>query len=191
MAKSSSITIEDFPSGSEKTRKIGAAKIVATRNITKSLVLIVDDSDDDGTLLELAFQKLEQFQLVGRVSDGRQAIAYLKGEGDFANRRKHPLPNVLLLDLRMPRVDGFDVLEWLRTQSFPRLRVVVLSGSDCRADVERALGMGAHFYRTKPLRFDEQVSMLKALENHIGCLSQPGIPPTHLMQKHIQRDLNL
>jgi len=157
----------------------------------KSLVLMVDDSDDDGTLLELAFQKLEQFRLVGRVSDGRQAIAYLKGEGDFGNRRKHPLPNVLLLDLRMPRVDGFDVLEWLRTQSFPHLRVVVFSGSDCRADVEKALGMGAHFYRTKPLRFDEQVSMLKALEIHMDRLSQPGPATARVAQRSIQHDLNL
>jgi CheY-like chemotaxis protein len=111
-------------------------------------------------------------------------MAYLKGEGDFGNRRKHPLPNVLLLDLRMPRVDGFDVLEWLRTQSFPHLRVVVFSGSDCRADVEKALGMGAHFYRTKPLRFDEQVSMLKALEIHIDRLSQPGSATTRVAEKH-------
>jgi len=154
----------------------------------KSFVLMVDDSEDDSTLLELAFQKLEQFRLVGRVSDGRQAIAYLKGEGDFANRRKHPLPNVLLLDLRMPRVDGFDVLEWLRTQSFADLRVVVFSGSDCRQDVERALGMGAHLYRTKPLRFDEQVSMLKALEIHIGCLPAGGAASALLLPRSLQQE---
>jgi CheY-like chemotaxis protein len=77
----------------------------------------------------------------------------------------------------MPRVDGFDVLEWLRTQSLTHIRVVVFSGSDCMADVEKALGMGAHFYRTKPLRFDEQVSMLKALEIHITS-STPHQPTT-------------
>src|SRR2546422_8006391 len=130
----------------------------------KSFVLMVDDSEDDGTLLELAFQKLNHFRLVGRVPDGQQTIAYLKGEGKYANRRQYPFPNVLLLDLRMPCVDGFEVLQWLRTQSFPELQVGGFSGSDCREDVEKALGMGAHFYRTKPLCFDEQVAMLQSLE---------------------------
>jgi Response regulator containing a CheY-like receiver domain and an HTH DNA-binding domain len=161
----------NFPLGMQSGER---CKTMPGADKSKSLVLMVDDSDDDGTLLELAFQKLERFRLVGRVSDGRQAIAYLKGEGNFSNRQKHPLPNVVLLDLRMPRVDGFDVLEWLRTQSFPHLRVVVFSGSDCLADVEKALGMGAHFFRTKPLRFHEQVSMLKALEIHIASSHQHG-----------------
>jgi CheY-like chemotaxis protein len=127
-------------------------------------VLMVDDSEDDGRLLELAFQKLDQFRLLGRAVDGNQAIAYLKGEGKYANRAWYPFPDVLLLDLRMPRVDGFDVLEWLRNQSFPDLRIIVLSGSDYTDDIGRALELGAHFYRTKPLRFDQQIAMLKGLE---------------------------
>ena len=130
-------------------------------------VLMVDDSEDDGRLLELAFQKLEQFRLLGRAVDGNQAIAYLKGEGKYANRAWYPFPDVLLLDLRMPRVDGFDVLEWLRNQSFPDLRIIVLSGSDYTDDIGRALELGAHFYRTKPLRFDQQIAMLKGLEENV------------------------
>jgi CheY-like chemotaxis protein len=131
-------------------------------------VLVVDDSEDDGHLLELAFQKLDHFRLVDRAMDGQQAIAYLQGEGAYENRCKHPFPDVLLLDLRMPRVDGFDVLNWLRAQSFPHLQVIVLSGSDYTADVNKALCMGAHFYRTKQLRFDEQVAMLRSLEHEVA-----------------------
>ena len=131
-------------------------------------VLMVDDSDDDGALTEFAFQKLKQFRLVGRAADGNQAIAYLKGEGGYSNRHVHPFPDVLLLDLRMPRVDGFEVLEWLKTQSFPNLRVIVVSGSDYVDDIGRAMKLGAHFYRTKPLRFDQQVAMLRGLEEHVA-----------------------
>src|SRR5712675_1152432 len=107
----------------------------------KALVLMVDDSDDDGTLLELALQRLERFQLAGRVSDGRQAIAWLKGEGAYAKRDQYPMPNVILLDLRMPNIDGFDVLKWIQSQSFPDLRIVVLSGSESGDDAEKALQM--------------------------------------------------
>ena len=142
-----------------------------TEENPKSLVLMVDDSDDDGTLLELAFQKLERFQLAGRVSDGHQAIAWLKGEGTYANRNQFPIPNVILLDLRMPNIDGFDVLKWIRSQSFPDLQIVVLSGSESGDDAEKALQMGAHFYRRKPLQFKEQISMLKSLELHVGTLA--------------------
>ena len=129
-------------------------------------VLVVDDSDDDETLLKCVFQQLKHLRLVGRVSDGAQAIQYLNGEGIYANRQLHPFPELLLLDLRMPRVDGFEVLRWLNTMSFPDLKVVVLSGSDYGADIERAMAMGAHLYRTKHVLLNQQVAMLKGLENH-------------------------
>src|SRR5262249_49801142 len=112
------------------------------------LVLMVDDSDDDGALTEFAFQKLSQFRLLGRASDGNQAMAYLKGEGRYGDRDRYPFPDVLLLDLRMPRVDGFEVLEWLKKQSFPHLQIIVLSGSDYDDDIGRAMRLGAHYYRT-------------------------------------------
>jgi CheY-like chemotaxis protein len=126
--------------------------------------ILADDSEDDGLLLELAFQKLEHFRLVRHAMDGHQTIAYLRGEGEFGDRGKHPFPHLLLLDLRMPRGDGFDVLRWLRGQSFPDLQVAVFSGSAYEADKRKALRMGAHYYLTKPLRFEEQIEMLKQLE---------------------------
>lgn len=145
--------------------------LMATALKARYLAVLADDSEDDGLLLELAFQKLEHFRLVRCAMDGRQTIGYLRGEGEFADRRKHPFPDLLLLDLRMPRGDGFDVLRWLRAQSFPHLQVAVLSGSAYEVDRRRALRMGAHYYLTKPLRFEEQVEMLKQLEATV--LQQP------------------
>ena|SRR5580765_7209392 len=137
---------------------------MATSLQPRYLAVLADDSADDGLLLELAFERLDHFRLVRRAMDGRQTIAYLRGEGEFSDRNKNPLPQLLFLDLRMPRGDGFDVLRWLRGQSFSQLLVVVLSGSAYEADRRRALRMGAHYFLTKPLRFDEQVAMLKQLE---------------------------
>jgi DNA-binding response OmpR family regulator len=135
------------------------------------LAVLADDSEDDGLLLELAFQRLEHFRLVRRAMDGRQTIAYLRGEGEFSDRGKHPFPHLLLLDLRMPRADGFDVLSWLRAQSFPHLQVAVLSGSGYEVDRKRALRMGADYYLVKPMRFEEQVELLRQLEATV--LRQP------------------
>src|SRR6266496_1376929 len=69
--------------------------VMASTQKANYSVLVVDDSDDDGTLLELAFQKLDRFHLLGRAGDGVQAIAYLKGEGKYSNRHRHPFPDVL------------------------------------------------------------------------------------------------
>jgi CheY-like chemotaxis protein len=137
---------------------------MATVLQARYLAVLADDSEDDALLLELAFQRLEHFRLVRGAMDGRQTIAYLRGEGEFSDRSKHPFPHLLLLDLRMPRGDGFDVLRWLRGQPFSHLLVVVLSGSAYEADRRKALRMGAHYFLTKPLRFDQQVEMLRELE---------------------------
>lgn len=156
-------------------RTFAKVRGMATALKARYLAVLADDSEDDGLLLELAFQKLEHLRLVRHAMDGRQAIAYLRGEGEFGDRAKHPFPHLLLLDLRMPRGDGFDVLRWLRGQSFPQLQVAVLSGSGYEADKRKALRMGAHYFLTKPLRFEEQVDMLKELETRV--MQRPTVAP--------------
>jgi CheY-like chemotaxis protein len=99
------------------------------------------------------------------VRDGEQAIAYLKGEGEFADRQKYPLPSVALLDLKMPRKGGFEVLQWIRHESnFRHLPVVVLTSSDELRDINRAYQLGANSFLMKPFNVHDLKEMLKALE---------------------------
>jgi CheY-like chemotaxis protein len=107
------------------------------------------------------------------VRDGEEAIAYLKGEDRFANRDEYPLPTLLLLDLKMPRKDGFGVLEWIRQQpSLRRLRVVVLTGSEDIYDVNRAYDLGANSFLVKPLNMDEFVRLTEAIHGYWLWLSR-------------------
>src|SRR5947208_4804365 len=131
------------------------------------LVLLADDSEDDGLLLGMAFGQLDRLRLLPRMCDGEQTIAYLRGDGKFADRRRYPLPDLLLLDLKMPRVDGFQVLEWLRANPLPKLVIAVLSGSNRTEEVAQAMDLGAHFFHTKELGNGHQLTALKALQEHV------------------------
>src|ERR1700674_4968478 len=97
----------------------------------QALILLVEDREDDVLLVRRAFAKANVLNPMQVVRDGREAIAYLKGEGKYSNRAEYPLPELLLLDLKMPGTDGFDVLKWMRQQpGLKALRVVVLTSSD-------------------------------------------------------------
>ena len=119
-------------------------------------VLYVEDSLDDFVLFKLASKKCGTPFSLQHAADGEQAIAYLSGEGEYADREEHPFPDLILLDLKMPRLDGFEVLQWIRTNPETKsLAVVVLAGSSFRADVRRALELGANSYAVKPGKFEE------------------------------------
>jgi CheY-like chemotaxis protein len=156
---------------SPNTRKL--LSFMTTTWKREYLVLLADDSQDDRMLLGRVLGKCERLRLLGPVVDGAQTIAYLNGDGEFANREIHPFPDLLLLDLRMPRVDGFQVLRWLRNTSFPSLLVVVFSGSDHYADISKAVGLGAHLYHTKQLGSERQLAVLKNLEQRL-CQPEPA-----------------
>jgi CheY-like chemotaxis protein len=137
-------------------------------------ILHVEDSDDDAFLLDRALTRSGAFFLLRRVKDGMQAIDYLQGTGQFADRDAHPFPALVLLDLKLPQMDGFDVLAWTRARPvFAHLPIFVLSSSDLPEDVSRATSLGARDYFVKSARFKDVV---EAVARHLGVVcSEPVI----------------
>jgi CheY-like chemotaxis protein len=131
---------------------------------TYETILAVEDEDDDVALLKRAFRKVGIVNPVTFLADGEAAVQYLAGEGGFADRAAHPLPALVLLDLKLPRKSGLDVLAWLREQpAVRRIPVVVLTSSRQNRDLERAYDLGANSYLVKPVEFADLVSMIEAL----------------------------
>lgn len=113
----------------------------------------MEDSEDDVLLFKRALKRYSEITLVGCAEDGDAAIAYLSGSGEYADRAKYPLPDVMVLDLKMPRRNGLEVLEWMRDIQ-PRPRVAVLTTSDLDSDKEQAIKLGADLYQTKTCQPD-------------------------------------
>ena len=127
-------------------------------------ILIAEDDDNDIFFLERAFKQAQIVNPVYRVTDGEEAIDYLQGAGEYADRVKHPLPYLMLLDLKMPRKNGFEVITWVRMQhGLKRLPIVVLTSSKEDPDINRAYELGANTYLVKPVKFEGLVEMLRAL----------------------------
>src|SRR5215468_1259772 len=104
-----------------------------------SVILLAEDREDDIFLIRKAMRAAKIINPLQIVRDGEEAIAYLKGEGKYANRAEYPLPELVLLDLKMPRVDGFEVIRWIREQAgLMALRIVVLTSSEQLPDVNTA-----------------------------------------------------
>ena len=133
----------------------------------KYLVLMVDDSEDDCLLLKMALSQTERLNFIGSVSDGEEVVAYLNGTGKYADREEYPLPDMLLLDLMMPRKSGFEVLDWLRQQPFDDMVVVVLSGSDHTPDRQKAMELGADYFHTKQASPQKRNELAKVLEQYL------------------------
>jgi len=128
-------------------------------------ILLAEDDPNDVLLLQRAFQKAGLRDSLKVVRDGEQAIEYFSGKGAYSNRERFPLPFLLLLDLKMPGTDGFEVLQWVRGEpDLKRLLVVVLTSSNLQADVDRAYELGANSYLVKPVEFDEMVNMIQRFE---------------------------
>src|SRR3989442_7719191 len=113
----------------------------------KAVILLAEDREDDILLIRRAFEKGGIRNPLFVVRDGEEVVSYLEGIGRYSNREEYPLPDLLLLDLKMPRMDGFDVLRWLRQQpGLGSLRVVVLTASDQIRDVNVAYRLGANSF---------------------------------------------
>jgi CheY-like chemotaxis protein len=115
-------------------------------------ILIAEDIESDRTLIRLGFEKAHFPFHLQFVEDGVQAVRYLQGSGPYANRAKFPVPAILLTDLKMPRMGGFELLAWVRKQKkWKNLPVIVITGSNQGEDRKRAVELGANSYVVKDL----------------------------------------
>src|ERR1044071_834602 len=141
-------------------------------------VLLAEDNPDDVPLVRLGFKKAGCQAPIHIVSDGEQAVQYLKGEGQYADRAKFPIPSILLLDLKLPRLNGFEVLSWIRQRpEWKCLPVVVLTTSHFGKDIEQAYDLGANSFLTKPTDLIEWLTAVKELIRfwlHDSQLPEPG-----------------
>jgi CheY-like chemotaxis protein len=143
-------------------------------------VLHVDDDPNDTELLRAASRRARVPFHLENVEDGEQAIAYLSGAGVYANREKYRMPALVLLDIKMPRTTGFEVLKWIRSRaSFAHVPVVVLSGSELQDDIQEAYASGASSYFIKPLVFDALVNLIRSINTIWLAAKQKSQDPAH------------
>lgn len=135
--------------------------------VVRKTLLVADDDENDIRLLKRAFFKIGIDVPMRIVRDGEEAIQYLHGDNHFADRETFPLPELLLLDLKMPRANGFEVLEWVRKQvGLRRMLVVVLTNSDEPQDINRAYDLGANSFVKKPDDFTNLVKISQKLHDY-------------------------
>ncbi len=135
--------------------------------MSRATILHVEDDSNDAILFQHACRAANIDCGLQVVTDGDEALAYLRGEQQYANRGKYPLPQLVLLDLKTPRMNGFEVLDYVRKdERFRRLPVIVLTSSNHESDVHRAYEMGANSYLIKPVDFDALVELAKTLHRY-------------------------
>lgn len=146
---------------------------------TTDLVLIAEDNPDDALLLQRAISKAGVPARIKIVPDGEEMLNYLQGLGSYSNRSTHPFPSIIILDLKMPRKSGLEVLKWISEK--PDISVVptiVLSASNLDRDVRAAYDLGANTYFVKPTTFEDLVDTMRMLENYWkkAARLRPGNP---------------
>jgi CheY-like chemotaxis protein len=143
-------------------------------------VLVAEDEPNDAFLIGRALHDVGVMNPVQAVADGEEAIRYLAGEGKYSDRSAHPLPGLLLLDLRMPRADGFDVLQWLKQNPVVRqeLIVVVTSSSLSAEDMEVAYAFRIDLFLEKTVSYldlQHRMRLLKKRWLDRDCLREQSV----------------
>ncbi len=148
-------------------------------------VLLVEDSPDDAFFVKRAFASAGLNHPLSFVEDGAQAIEYLCGKGKYADRNMYPVPGLVIADLKMPRVSGFDLIRWMRSDGYARLiPVIVLSSSALPQDVNRAYELGANAYMVKPPSYIALERLIRSIAEFWDSGQKPDIelaalkPPT-------------
>jgi CheY-like chemotaxis protein len=144
-------------------------------------ILYAEDDEDDVFLMERAFRQAGIVNRLQIVPDGKLAIQYLSASGPYANRTEHPMPCLVLLDLKMPGKSGLDVLKWLRTQpATSTLPVLILTSSNQDGDIQYAYLLGANGYLIKPGKPDDLLAMVKSIRDYWLVQNRSPAAPVEL-----------
>jgi len=137
-------------------------------------VLLVEDDTSDFRLIQRAFAKIRPSVPMIRLSHGDEAVAYLAGDAPYENRSLHPFPCVILLDIKLPRRSGFEVLEWIRSQesTLKRVPVIMLTSSNHHVDVNKAYELGVNSYLVKPSNNSELEQLVSTFRAYWVELNQ-------------------
>ncbi|MEW8505455.1 MAG: response regulator [Candidatus Thiodiazotropha sp.] len=143
-----------------------------------AVILLIDDSRMD---IELTLDAFKEARLSNRVEvsySGQEALNYLFGKEHFANRNQHPIPDLILLDLKMPGIDGFEVLQRIKeTPLIKRIPVVILTSSKEEGDRALSYDIGANSYLVKPVAFTGFIDVVRKIEDYWLTLNV-GAPMT-------------
>jgi len=144
-------------------------------------VLLIEDDLNDIFLVKRAFKHADLPGPLQVVTDGVEAIQYLLGEGKYADRELYPLPQLIVMDIKMPRKTGFEVLEWLKTDgSLKRIPVIIVSSSTHSIDVNRAYELGANAYMVKPVNFHAVENLFQVITQYwVRECAAPEVEEVH------------
>lgn len=145
--------------------------------IEKSMpILLVEDNYNDVLLIKRAFRKAKIEPVMSIVSDGDEAVDYLSQQGEYADVTRFPVPLLILLDLKLPRRSGLEVLAWLKQQpKLKRLLVIVLTSSQEECDLSQAYDLGANSYLLKPINFQDFVGLVKLIDAYWFKMNQKPV----------------
>ena len=136
-------------------------------------ILLVEDDSNDILFIQRAFRQANLSHSIHIVKDGDGAVSYLMGENQYANRDLYPLPALILLDLKLPRRSGLEVLQWIRQQpKLKRIPIVVLTSSRESPDIDKAYDLGVNSYLVKPVRFEMLAKMIETIDSYWIRLNQ-------------------
>jgi len=140
-------------------------------------VLLVEDDLNDIFLVKRAFKMAQLETPLQVVTDGEEATHYLSGDGKYADRETYPLPKLIVMDIKMPRMSGFDVLEWIKHDgALRRIPVIIVSSSDRPEDIDRAYELGANAYMVKPVSYRAVERLFESITHYWGLeCAKPGL----------------
>ena len=137
--------------------------------MTNKTLLLAEDSEDDVFFMERALQRRRVNCTFRIVKDGQEAIDYLSGNGQYADRSAFPLPSLMILDIKMPRVSGLEVLEWIRNnkdEALSNIPIVMLTSSSQQRDIDLAYSLGANSYLVKPIMNEQLEATIQSVTDY-------------------------